>query len=82
MRTDGQEREREDQMTEKMKNAVPIWEKLNLTIEEAVAYSNIGRNKLYEMCEDPRCPFVLFVGKKRLIKRKVFEKYMQEQYVL
>ena len=82
MRTDGQEREREDRMTEKMKNAVPIWEKLNLTIEEAVAYSNIAMNKLYEMCEDPGCPFVLFVGKKRLIKRKVFEKYMQEQYVL
>lgn len=33
---------------------VPLWHKLNLTIEEAVAYTGIGRDKLYEMtsCEN------------------------------
>lgn len=29
-----------------MKKEVPIWEKSNLTIEEAAAYFNIGTNKL------------------------------------
>ena len=28
-----------------MKNEVPIWEKSNLTLEEAAAYSGIGINK-------------------------------------
>ncbi len=55
---------------------VPIKDKLNLTIEEAAAYSNIGINKIDEMAKDPKCPFVLYVGRKKLIKRAAFEKYI------
>lgn len=55
---------------------VPIKDKLNLTIEEAAAYSNIGINKIGEMAKDPKCPFVLYVGRKKLIKRVAFEKYI------
>lgn len=55
---------------------VPIWEKTNLTIEEAAEYSNIGICKLNELSKDPRCPFVLYVGRKKLIKRKEFEKFL------
>lgn len=57
---------------------VPVWEKMNLTIAEAAAYSNIGVNKLYEMISKPSCPFVLYIGKKRVIKRKQFEKYIED----
>ena len=59
-----------------MEKQVPIWEKMNLTIEEAVAYSNIGRDRIYSLAKNPRCTFVLYVGKKMLIKRKEFEKYI------
>ncbi len=55
---------------------VPIKDKLNLTIEEAAAYSNIGINRIDEMAKDPKCPFVLYVGRKKLIKRAAFEKYI------
>lgn len=51
---------------------VPIHEKLALTIREAAEYSNIGINKIDEMLRTPNCPFVLFVGKKKLVKRKEF----------
>lgn len=61
------------------KNEVPIWEKMNLTIEEAAAYSNIGINKISDLLNKPGCPFVFYVGKgKRLVKRKEFEKYIQK----
>ncbi len=60
-----------------MKNRVPIWEKINISIEEAAEYSNIGINKLYEMTNEPSCPFVLYVGQKKVIKRKEFERYME-----
>lgn len=60
-----------------MKKECPIWEKALLTIEEASAYSNIGINKLYELTNNSMCHFVLFVGNKRLIKRKEFEKYLE-----
>ena len=59
---------------------VPIWEKATLTIEETAAYSNIGQCKLREMAEEQNCPFVLFVGRKRLIKRKALEKYIDQSY--
>lgn len=59
---------------------VPIWEKSNLTIEEAAAYSGIGVNKIRELSNDENCPFVLWVGSKRLIKRKLFDKYIEECY--
>ena len=55
---------------------VPIWQKVNLTIEEAAAYSNIGINRINELARNPQCSFVLYVGKKKLIKRKQFEEYI------
>lgn len=33
---------------------VPIWEKSNLTLEEAAAYSGIGINKLREITNNDR----------------------------
>ncbi|RHQ27527.1 MULTISPECIES: excisionase [Faecalibacterium] len=59
---------------------VPIWEKAALTIEEAAAYSNIGQCKLRELIAMQNCPFVMFVGKKQLVKRKAFEKYIDQTY--
>ena len=63
-----------------LKYEVPIWEKANLTIEEAAAYFGIGMNKLRELTEDEQCKFVLYVGSKRLIKRRMFEQYLEHAY--
>ena len=50
--------------------AVPLWEKANLTVYEAAAYSGIGADKLRELSDREDCEFVLWNGTKRLIKRK------------
>ena len=42
-----------------MKCEVPIWEKANLTLEEAAAYSGIGINKLRDLSNNDNCKFVL-----------------------
>ena len=63
-----------------MRCEIPVWEKANLTLEEAAAYSNIGINRLHELSDGDQCPFVLFVGNKRLIKRKQFDAYLAEAY--
>ena len=55
---------------------VPIWEKANLTIREAAEYSNIGINRLEELLKKTNCSFVLYVGKKKLVKRREFEKFL------
>ncbi|MBO5448166.1 MAG: excisionase family DNA-binding protein [Ruminococcus sp.] len=59
---------------------VPIYEKQNLTIEEAAEYSNIGQNKLRELTAEENCRFVLWVGTKRLIKRKLFDDFITNSY--
>ena len=64
----------------KKKYYVPIWKKSNLTIEEAVAYSGIGRDKLRDMTSREDCPFVLWIGNKRMIKRRVFDSYIDKMY--
>ncbi len=67
-------------MSDKPKIAVN--QKLMLTIREAAEYSNIGINKLSEMLRTPNCPFVLFVGNKKLVKRKEFEEYIHSKLVI
>ena len=59
---------------------VPIWEKSNLTLEEAAAYSGIGINKLRDLTSEQNCQFVLWVGSKRLIKRRLFDKFIEQEY--
>ena len=58
---------------------VPIYRKMNLTVTEAAEYSNIGINKLNELLRHPRCSFVLYVGNKKLVKRKQFEEYLADK---
>lgn len=61
---------------------VPIHLKLALTVREAAAYSNIGINKIDTMLRQPRCPFVLYVGTRRLVKRKEFEEYISSKLAI
>ncbi len=65
------------------RSKVPIWEKITITVDEASEYSNIGINKIYEMMNLPHCDFILYVGeRKRLIKRKQFEQYIDNHMQL
>ncbi len=63
-------------------NPVPIWERTTLTLMEAVHYTGIGRNKLYRLTEKEDCDFVLWVGGRRLLKRKKLEEYIENSYSL
>ena len=59
-------------------NTIPIWEKFLLTPREASIYTNIGINKMDKIINNPMYDFVLHIGKKRLIKRKEFEKFLEK----
>ena len=61
---------------------VPIHLKMPLTASEAAEYSNIGINKIDSMLRSPNCPFVLFVGTKKLVKRREFEEYISPKLVI
>ena len=68
-------------MTEEFEK-VPIHLKMTLTIKEAAEYSNIGINKIDNMLRMPNCPFVLFVGTKKLVKRKEFEQFISKKLII
>lgn len=55
---------------------VPLWHRLALTLEEATAYSGLGKNKLIELSEQPDCDFVIWTGRKRLFKREKLDEYI------
>lgn len=59
---------------------VPIWAKANLTLDEAAAYFNIGVGKLREITSKEDCKFVLWVGNKRLIKRRLFTEFIDQEF--
>ena len=61
---------------------VPIHLKTILTVKEAAAYSNIGINKIDSMLRSPNCPFVLYVGTKKLVKRKEFEQFISRKLTI
>lgn len=63
-----------------MKKEIPFWEKSNLTLEEAALYSGIGINRLRFISDKDDCPFVLWVGSKRLLKRRKLDEYMDGTY--
>ena len=57
---------------------IPISEKAVLSINEAAAYSNIGIHKLQQICNtDDAKSFVFRNGKRFMIKRKAFDKWLE-----
>jgi len=61
---------------------VPIHLKVAPTIREAAEYSNIGFNKIDSMLRSPNCPFVLYIGTKKLVKRVAFEQYLSQALII
>ena len=61
---------------------IPIKDKLNLTIKEAVEYSGIGESTIRKLLHKKGCSFLLKVGSKHLVKRKEFEEYLDNKHFL
>lgn len=61
---------------------VPISQKMTLTIREAAEYSNIGINKINDLLRAPGCTFVLYVGAKKLLKRREFEQFISNNFMV
>ena len=64
-----------------VKNTVPIYHKITLSIKEANELTGIGINSIEDRLREPNCPFVLFVCVKKMIKRKEFEEYISKTLI-
>lgn len=60
-------------------NQAPILKKYTLTVQEAVEYFRIGDKKLRKLIDEhPDVDFILWNGTRPQIKRKLFERYIDE----
>ncbi|MFV0362578.1 MAG: excisionase [Suipraeoptans sp.] len=59
---------------------VPLWERPTLTIEEYAKYSGIGINKLRSLTQTDENGLFIYIGNKKMIKRKRFDAYLEDSY--
>ena len=61
-----------------MENNVPVYKEL-LTIKETASIYGLGLHAIRRITNTENCPFVLWNGNKRLIKRRLFEEFLFSQ---
>ena len=64
-------------------NEIPYWEKYMLTLREAAEYFHIGEKKMRQIVdENMDANFLLESGNRVMIKRKLFEEYLDRATVI
>lgn len=62
---------------------IPYWEKYMLTLREAAEYFHIGEKKMRQIAdENMDAKFLLENGNRVMIKRKLFEEYLNNASVI
>ena len=59
------------------KREVPIWERVLLTINEASDYTGIGAYRLRMLADKPNSNLIIWVGSKKMFKRKKLDEYLE-----
>ncbi len=64
-------------------NEIPYWEKYMLTLREAAEYFHIGEKKIRQIAdENMDAKFLLESGNRVMIKRKLFEEFLDHASVI
>ena len=62
---------------------IPYWEKYMLTLREAAEYFHIGEKKMRQIVDDNLdANFLLESGNRVMIKRRLFEEYLDNATVI
>ena len=62
---------------------IPYWEKYMLTLREAAEYFHIGEKKMRRIVdENMDANFILTSGNRVMVKRKLFEEYLNQATVI
>ena len=64
-------------------NEIPYWEKYMLTLREAAEYFHIGEKKMRQIVDENKdANFLLESGNRVMIKRKLFEEFLDRASVI
>ena len=58
----------------------PFWTKTILSVEEAAAYTGIGRAKIRQIISQGNCPFTVNNGTQICVIREAFTDYLDKQF--
>lgn len=62
---------------------IPYWEKYMLTLREAAEYFHIGEKKIRQIVDEKMdANFILTSGNRVMVKRKLFEEYLNQATVI
>jgi len=62
---------------------IPVWEKYTLTVREASEYFHIGEKRLRQIIEENNsADFLILNGNRVMIKRKHFERFIDESSII
>ena len=56
---------------------IPVWERTLLTLNEASAYTGLGINRLRRIANSNENELVVWVGSKRMFKRRKLDEYLE-----
>ena len=67
-------------MAKNTKNSIAFYERYLLTVEEAAVYFHIGYKKMRSLIKEyPGAKWLLYSGNRIMIKRELFEKWLDNQ---
>ena len=67
------------QMEKYSKNITPVWNRYILTIVETAEYYHIGEKKLRRLVDEhPKADFIIMNGNRVLLKKKQFERFLDD----
>lgn len=66
----------EKKRTYNKEHEVPIWERSLLTIKEAADYTGIAAYRLRMIAEKPNSNLIVWVGSKKMFKRKKLDDFI------
>lgn len=55
-------------------------EKITLSLNEVVALTGIGEKELVELARKPNCQLIIYIGAKRMFKRRQLQEYLESNY--
>ena len=73
----------ENERISRYKNVdIPVWERTLLTLNEASAYTGLGINRLRRIANSNETELVVWVGSKRMFKRRKLDEYLERSVSL
>ena len=65
---------------QKRSENIPFWTRTILTVEEAAAYTGIGRAKIRQIISQGKCSFTINYGTQICVIREAFIDYLDKQF--